>query len=587
MLLRDLHVLALDGQATAAHSAGGHLLELGWVPVRAVDSAEAPIRTVVSQLVRLPDAAAFSPAAQRVTGLSRDLLADAPGAEAAWQKVVESARSVAAANRLGHCPAIIHYARFETPFLRALHGDDPDGFPLRIICTLEIAQRLLPGLPRRGLRALAGYLGHSVPPLRRSGDHAVATAMIWRGLVPLLARDHGIERVDQLHAWLEAPVVRTRAGRIYPMPRAARLNLPTQPGVYRFRRINGDLLYIGKAASLKQRVNSYFRPKGGHAEHILEMLSQAAAVDTTPTATALEAALLECDEIKRHAPPYNISLQNGRRRLVFVSRDLCRQSSVPDDAHCIGPLTDGRLADAALAWGAWIGPAPVLPHVERLQETGCALLGVSLPDGPDNACLEQGLALFWRERLASLRSPVPLHALRIIGRSLWWERSAARQEAKALAAIGQGQDYTEEEHSTARIEPVWTPELVARRTESMILRIAHGVRRARWLLLVSESSVAWAMSGSPSAAKRVLRFENGRVVHCETVPSSAETPWPIGYRKKMIDRLPALDLMTMDRLRVLTTELRRVLAEARVVEVRLSPATTLDRRRLANLLMWI
>ena len=79
-------------------------------------------------------------------------------------------------------------------------------------------------------------------------------------------------------------------------------------------RANGDILYIGKAASLRQRVNSYFQTCRRHAEHTLEMLSQAVGLEVTPTASALEAALLEYGEIKRVCPPYNKALQEGRRQ---------------------------------------------------------------------------------------------------------------------------------------------------------------------------------------------------------------------------------------------------------------------------------
>ena len=123
--------------------------------------------------------------------------------------------------------------------------------------------------------------------------------------------------------------------------------LPARPGIYRMLRANGDLLYIGKATSLKQRVNSYFRQKGAHAEHTLEMLSQAADLRVTRTGSALEAAVLESDEIKRHSPPYNMALQTGQRKLTFCSHDLKKCAATPDSNYCIGPLPEG-LTTAAM-----------------------------------------------------------------------------------------------------------------------------------------------------------------------------------------------------------------------------------------------
>src|SRR4029079_9903880 len=85
-------------------------------------------------------------------------------------------------------------------FLRALAGGAP---PLDIVCTHDIACRLLPDLPRRGVRALTGYLGRAGGPLRRSADHVEATAFVWRELARLL-EDQGISTWSALHDWLPA-----------------------------------------------------------------------------------------------------------------------------------------------------------------------------------------------------------------------------------------------------------------------------------------------------------------------------------------------------------------------------------------------
>ena len=81
------------------------------------------------------------------------------------------------------------------------------------------------------------------------------------------------------------------------VPRDVRLSLPTAPGIYRMLRTDGSVLYVGKAASLHHRVNSYFRKQAGVPERSLEMLSQARAISFDVTPSPLEAALLEPDEI--------------------------------------------------------------------------------------------------------------------------------------------------------------------------------------------------------------------------------------------------------------------------------------------------
>ena len=59
------------------------------------------------------------------------------------------------------------------------------------------------------------------------------------------------------------------------MPRDKRLSLPDEPGIYRLLRSNGEVLYVGKASSLKKRVNSYFQKQRRISERTLEMLTQA------------------------------------------------------------------------------------------------------------------------------------------------------------------------------------------------------------------------------------------------------------------------------------------------------------------------
>jgi len=80
--------------------------------------------------------------------------------------------------------------------------------------------------------------------------------------------------------------------------------LPDTPGVYKFRDAQGKLLYIGKATSLKKRVGSYFSKV--HDNRIQAMVDQIAAVETIPTRSALEALLVEAQQIKQYLPPYNV-----------------------------------------------------------------------------------------------------------------------------------------------------------------------------------------------------------------------------------------------------------------------------------------
>jgi hypothetical protein len=96
------------------------------------------------------------------------------------------------------------------------------------------------------------------------------------------------------------------------MPRDVRLSLPHAPGIYRMLRTDGGVLYVGKAASLHHRVNSYFRKQNGVPERMLEMLSQARAISFDVTPSPVDAALLEPDEIKRSTAIQRRAHDSGR-----------------------------------------------------------------------------------------------------------------------------------------------------------------------------------------------------------------------------------------------------------------------------------
>ena len=133
--------------------------------------------------------------------------------EKVWPSIVSTARSIAERNQLPRCTTIIHFARFEEPYLRWLEDRVGASFPLGIVCTHAIVRRLLPALPRRGLRAVAGFFGHSVSELRRASQHVSATAAVWRASVLLLDQKAGVRTLDELDAWLPGPRSRAKPTR--------------------------------------------------------------------------------------------------------------------------------------------------------------------------------------------------------------------------------------------------------------------------------------------------------------------------------------------------------------------------------------
>jgi DNA polymerase-3 subunit epsilon len=540
--LSQLEVLVVDCQATAA-APHGHLLEMGW--------ARAGTRTTRAhaRLIALPHGEHIPAAVMRLTGISERMSEEGVDAHVAWRDLSNEAATLVRQP----APTVIHFARFEQPFLRALAAGE---FPLDVVCTRDIARRLLPNLPRCSLRALAGYFGRAVGALRRSADHVEATAFVWQELVRLLEKE-GVSTWGALHDWLAAPVEPARSRRrVWPMPREARLSLPDAPGIYRMLRTDGSVLYVGKAASLHHRVNSYFRKQNRVPERSLEMLSQARAISFEVTPTPLEASLLEPDEIKRHLPPYNVALTAGDRALWFTSHDLSTRSSQPSPDCPLGPFPSAATLDR---FGA-------LARAERTALT-------SGSQGPDEGTLAAGYDRLCATQPELSRADLSPHGkLLRLGTRLWREGRRDR-------------DVEEDDTDDASGLSAWTPEFVQVSLEWLALRAALARRRAIWLTRLFDSSVVWHEPGDSCA--RVIVIENGEVAFSGAVDDNVPPPIPPGYRRPVAARREAFTLASFDRLRVLTTELKRLIAAGAPVALRLGAGPALGEARLASALWWV
>ncbi len=89
-------------------------------------------------------------------------------------------------------------------------------------------------------------------------------------------------------------------------------NLSQRPGVYRMIAADGEVLYVGKARNLKNRVSTYFSGSKAHAAKTMAMVGQIASIEVTATASETEALLLEYNLIKRHRPRYNVTLRDDK-----------------------------------------------------------------------------------------------------------------------------------------------------------------------------------------------------------------------------------------------------------------------------------
>jgi excinuclease ABC subunit C len=99
----------------------------------------------------------------------------------------------------------------------------------------------------------------------------------------------------------------------FPLQLQAKLDrLPEQPGVYLMKNARGEILYIGKARILADRVRSYFQKGGDHSPKTGLLVSQIADIETLVTRSELEALILESNLVKRHRPRFNVVLRDDK-----------------------------------------------------------------------------------------------------------------------------------------------------------------------------------------------------------------------------------------------------------------------------------
>src|SRR3990170_1884699 len=88
--------------------------------------------------------------------------------------------------------------------------------------------------------------------------------------------------------------------------------LPARPGVYIFRDASGAVVYVGKAATLRSRVRSYFVSPHGLEPKTRRLSERIADIEYVVTASAQEALILEASLVKRHQPFFNVRLKDDK-----------------------------------------------------------------------------------------------------------------------------------------------------------------------------------------------------------------------------------------------------------------------------------
>ncbi len=280
---------------------------------------------------------------QRFTGITQEMMADAPGLEVVLPPLEELLRGRV---------LVAHNAPFDRRVLRRafdLIGLDWPNPP--VLCTAALARKLLPLQRRRGLSVLADALGIEVQTAHRALADAETCARVLCALFPRLCAN--AVTIGDAVTLGKAHRKRTtgrkrRTPAMTPPPQLDFADLPKDPGVYLFRDDAGRVLYVGKSVSIRSRARAHFAPSSGPADWTV----QATVVDYQSTNSELGALVLENRLIKQHRPPGNIRLARRDDRLCYIRCRLdipfpileVASDPAPGHAVTIGPLRGRRLA---------------------------------------------------------------------------------------------------------------------------------------------------------------------------------------------------------------------------------------------------
>ncbi len=222
----------------------------------------------------------------QLTGINNKLVQNAPKFYEIAKKVVEMTDD---------CTFVAHNASFDYRFIQAEFSRYGFDYQRKVLDTVKLSRKLLPGFRSYSLGKLTAQLGIEIKNRHRAMGDAAATAELFQ---LLLQKDPNLATLNMrgLNKYLKKEILD---------------KLPNEVGVYYFFNEKNDLIYIGKSNNIYQRVISHLNNTS--TRKAMEMREQIAAVDFELCGSELIALLLESDEIKRHLPVYN----RAQRRTAY------------------------------------------------------------------------------------------------------------------------------------------------------------------------------------------------------------------------------------------------------------------------------
>ncbi len=288
----DAEFCVFDFETTGLSASNHKIIEIGMVKVSS-SGIKDKFHTLVNPGRSVPYyISAF-------TGITTDDVFDAPYFEEVAQNVCSfMSGSIITAHNFSFDNAFLRKELIECGMERLTNPG---------LCTLRIARRLYPMLRSRSLSSVSRHLNLVNHNAHRALDDAEVTAKILIKMIKELKDSQGIKTVGDLLNFQFIPKQDERKIKVKQKLNNDVISLPHCPGVYYFLNSKNDIIYIGKAKSLRDRVRSYFSTSAPSKAR--KIIQQASRLKIEITNTELVALLSEAEMIKIINPKHNRQLK--------------------------------------------------------------------------------------------------------------------------------------------------------------------------------------------------------------------------------------------------------------------------------------
>ncbi len=342
-LLENVRFVVIDVETTGGKAGDHRMTEIAMCVVED-DEIMVRYESLINPHQPIPDFI------QMMTGITNEMVAGAPDEDVVLPPIVSELSSDEKV-----VVFVGHNVGFDWSFVsKAIERmGEPIPDVLRL-CTCRLSRRLSVGLPKHNLGAVADFYGCSIAARHRAMGDTEATAKVLLKLIERARGEHDALTLGDLIALQHAPKSTTSSKSTSKVKQllAPRLNeLPDEPGVYYFLNTKKTVLYVGKAKSLRNRVNTYFHDGPLHGTSVRKMVRYIRHVEWETTGTELGAMLLESREIKTKHPLHNrAGLEYHPPAFLKITDEAFPRvelvQSIDDDgAEYFGPFRNRRMAE--------------------------------------------------------------------------------------------------------------------------------------------------------------------------------------------------------------------------------------------------